>query len=168
MQSAGLLVSLPSAMLKRRSDVCWYSYLCWFLLKVLVCPWALWPACYVTIPALLSCPFCPHFSLSSGVLLQPHSGQAVFAGPHWCNFRLSQMMDNGGFVATLFAVMLRLSAVDQLEDGTWSMLNGPSLNDRKAPTEVKKNRFSLLRSNCLSVVLSHLSCSGISGITVPV
>lgn len=147
-------------------------------MKVLLCPRATWPACYVIIPALVGRPFCPHFSLSSGVLLHLHSGQAIFVGPHWCNSHSSQMMDSRGFVAALFAaIVLPVSAVEKLEDGLqssisniWSTFSGPSLLDRKALVEeLKKNNwFSLLWSNWLSAVVLHSSCSGISGIVVPV
>lgn len=147
-------------------------------MKVLLCPRAKWPACYVIIPALLGSPSCPHFSLSSGVLLHLHSGQAIFVGPHWCNSRSSQMTDSRGFVAALFAVIvLPVSAAEKLEDSLpssisniWSTFSGPSLRERKALVEELKKKiwFTLLWSNWLSAVILHSSCSGISGIVVPV
>lgn len=121
-------------------------------MKVLLCPRAKWPACYVIIPALLGSPSCPHFSLSSGVLLHLHSGQAIFVGPHWCNSRSSQMTDSRGFVAALFAVIvLPVSAVEKLEDSLpssisniWSTFSGPSLRERKALVEEFKKKTGSL------------------------
>lgn len=120
-------------------------------MKVVLCPRATWPACYVIIPALLGSPFCPHFSLSSGVLLHLHSGQAIFVGPHWCNSRSSPTMDSRGFVAALFAVIvIPVSAVEKLEyspqsiiSNIWSTFSGPSLRDRKALAEELKKKLVL-------------------------
>lgn len=110
-----------------------------------------WPACYAITPVLLGSSL-SSVQVSSGVMLQPQSGQAIFVGPHWCNSHFSQMIDSAGFVAAQFPVIvLPVSAVEKLQDKpliqylqylTYFYSSCPSLCDRKAFGQRKKRFLS--------------------------
>lgn len=106
-------------------------------------------------------------------MLHPQSGQAIFVGPH-----SSGMMDSAGFVAAMFEVIvLPVSAVEKLQDK-------PIIQYRQylmcfsAALPCVKGRlwsrwkivfffFCLLNDEIGFRVSLYTSCSGISGIIVP-
>lgn len=106
-------------------------------------------------------------------MLHPQSGQAIFVGPH-----SSGMMDSAGFVAAMFEVIvLPVSAVEKLQDKPiiqyrqYLMCFSAALPlcEREAVVEVE-NRvffFCLLNDEIGFRVSLYTSCSGISGIIVP-